>query len=346
MSKLTDLDATEPHAPAAPDAAIARVIAEVAMLGQKPIEHLTPEEARRQPTPTDGVKSVLRKDGKNPDDDMGVTTADTVIPTPHGNIEARIYQSAGGDEAKPIVVYWHGGGWVIADLDVYDASPRAIAKATGAIVVSCHYRQAPEHKFPAAHEDAWAAYQWVLANAPRFGGDASRVAVMGESAGGNLAANVAIMARDEGEPAPLAQILVYPVAGNDMNTLSYRENAAAKPLSKPMMEWFVRHVFDSPSQTADPRLNLIAADLTDLPPTTIIAAQIDPLRTEGQLLARRLEESGVEVDYHLYEGTVHEFFGMGLVSKDAAAAEAVAAAALRTAFGSENLLDKAKHALG
>lgn len=221
-----------------------------------------------------------------------------------------------------------------------------LAKEANAMVVSAEYRHGPEHKFPAAHEDAWAAYQWVLANAPRFGGDASRVAVMGESAGGNLAANVAIMARDEGEPAPLAQILVYPVAGNDMNTLSYRENAAAKPLSKPMMEWFVRHVFDSPSQTADPRLNLIAADLTDLPPTTIIAAQIDPLRTEGQLLARRLEESCVEVDYHLYEGTVHEFFGMGLVSKDAAAAEAVAAAALRTAFGSENLLDKAKHALG
>ena len=346
MSKLTDLDAAETHAPSAPDASIARVLAEVAMLGQKPIEHLTPEEARRQPTPTDGVRSLLRKDGKNPDDDMGVSTADTVIPTPHGNIEARIYQSAGGDEAKPIVVYWHGGGWVIADLDVYDASPRALAKATGAIFVSCHYRQAPEHKFPAAHEDAWAAYQWVIQNAARFGGDPSRVAVMGESAGGNLAANVAIMARDEGEPTPLAQILVYPIAGNDMNTLSYRENAAAKPLSKPMMEWFVSHVFDSPSRTSDPRINLIAADLNDLPPATIIAAQIDPLRTEGQLLARRLEEAGVEVDYYLYAGAVHEFFGMGLISKDAAAAEAVAAAALRKAFGEPTLLDKAKDALG
>lgn len=343
--KLTDLNAGEPRAPAAPDASIARVIAEVALLGQKPIEHLTPQEARQQPTPTDGVNSILKKDGKNPEDTMGVTTADISIPGADGNIEARVYQYGGGDEAKPVVVYWHGGGWVIADLDVYDATPRALAKATGAIFVSCHYRQAPEHKFPAAHDDAWAAYQWVVRNAASFGGDPSRIAVMGESAGGNLAINVAIMARDEGEAEPVHQVLVYPIAGNDMNSLSYRENAAAKPLSKPMMEWFVSHVFDSPSQTADPRINLAAANLADLPPATIIAAQIDPLRTEGQVLAQRLDEAGIEVDYHLYNGATHEFFGMGLISKDAKAAEAVVAAKLKAAFGTEGALDKLKNAI-
>ena len=345
MSKLTDLDRTEPHAPAAPDPAIGRVIAETAMLGQKPLETLSPQEARQQPLPADGVLSLLRKSGKEVPPELGVATKDFEIPGPAGAIKARLYGKADESDAKPVVVYFHGGGWVIADLDTYDSSPRGIARAADCIVVSCHYRQAPEHRFPAAHEDAWAAYQWVVKNAASFGGDPSRIAVMGESAGGNLAANVSIMARDEGEPAPLAQILVYPVAGNDTNTLSYRENAAAKPLSKPLMEWFIEHVFEDKSQTADPRINLVAADLADLPPTTIIAAQIDPLRTEGQLLARRLEEAGVEVGYHLWDGATHEFFGMGLVYKDAAAAETVAATALRKAFG-QGLLGKIAQALG
>ena len=333
MSKLNDLDTAEPQAPAAPDEAMARVLAETAMLGQKAIETLSPQEARQQPLPSDGVLSLLKKAGKDTPPELGVATKDFEIPGPGGAIQARLYGNADESDARPVVVYFHGGGWVIADLDTYDSSPRGIARAADCIVVSCHYRQAPEHKFPAAHEDAWAAYRWVVANAASIGGDPGRIAVMGESAGGNLAANVAIMARDEGEQAPLAQILVYPVAGNDTNTLSYRENAAAKPLSKPMMEWFIQHVFDDPAQAADPRINLVTANLHDLPPTTIIAAQIDPLRTEGQLLARRLEEAGVEVGYHLWDGATHEFFGMGLVYKDAAAAETVVAAALRKAFG-------------
>lgn len=345
MSKLTDLDATEVHAPAAPDAAIGRVLTEVALLGQKPIETLSPEEARRQPLPADGVLSLLKKAGKETPPELGVATKDFLIPGPAGEIQARLYGKQGDDDAKPVVVYWHGGGWVIADLDSYDSTPRAIARAADCIVVSCHYRQAPEHKFPAAHEDAWAAYRWVVANAATLGGDPARVAVMGESAGGNLAANVSILARDEGEQAPLAQILVYPVAGNDMETLSYRENAAAKPLSKPMMKWFVDHVFEDAAQAADPRINLVAANLADLPPTTIIAAQIDPLRTEGQLLARRLEEAGTEVGYHLWDGATHEFFGMGLVYQDAAAAEAVVGVALRKAFG-QGLIGKIARALG
>jgi len=346
MSNLTDLDAQQTHAPAAPDAAIGRVLAELALLGQKPIETLGPEEARRQPLPADGVLSLLKKAGKDTAPDLGVATKDFLIPGPAGEIQARLYGKAGDDDdRKPVVVYWHGGGWVIADLDDYDSTPRAIVRAADCIVVSCHYRQAPEHKFPAAHDDAWAAYQWVVANAASLGGDPARVAVMGESAGGNLAANVSILARDEGEQAPIAQILVYPVAGNDMETLSYRENAAAKPLSKPMMQWFVGHVFENEAQTADPRINLVAANLADLPPTTIIAAQIDPLRTEGQLLARRLEEAGTEVGYHLWDGATHEFFGMGLVYADAAAAEAVVGVALRKAFG-QGLIGKIARALG
>jgi len=329
-----------------PDPKMQQVLDEMAALGAKPFELLTPQEARQQPTPADAVKSLLAKDGKNPNDDLGVTTADIHIPGPGGSIEARVYQAGGGDEAKPVVVYWHGGGWVFADLDVYDSSPRAIAKATGAIVVSCHYRQAPEHKFPAAHEDAWAAYLWVVRNAQSFGGDATRIAVMGESAGGNLACNVSVLARDEGEVEPVHQVLIYPVAGNDTNSPSYQENEFAKPLSKAGMKWFVGHVFDSEAQTADPRINLVAAQLSDLPATTIVAADIDPLRSDAERLSQRLRDAGVEVDYESYEGVTHEFFGMGLWLKEAKAAEAHVAARLKTAFGTEGLVDKLKSAVG
>jgi acetyl esterase/lipase len=342
---MSMLDSNRPGVPGTPASDMQDVLNEMALLHIKPFENLSPQEARRQPSPTDAVKSLLRKDGKNPDDSMGVTTADIHIPGPAGTIEARVYAAGGDKDAKPVVVYWHGGGWVIADLDVYDPTPRALAKALGCIVVSCHYRQAPEHKFPAAHEDAWAAYQWVLRNASSFGGDPGRVAVMGESAGGNLAANVAIMARDEGEQEPLHQVLVYPIAGNDMNSPSYLENAAAKPLGKAGMAWFVGHVFDDPSQTADPRINLVAANLRDLPPTTIVAAEIDPLRSEGKLLADRLEAAGTEVDYSCHEGVTHEFFGMGLWVKDAKTAEAHVAARLKAAFGTEAVLDKLKNAV-
>lgn len=315
-----------------PDPSMQKVLDATQALGQKPIETLSPQEARRQPLPGDGAKVVMRERGLDPDDDLGVATKDFTIPGPGGDIQARLYGTQDDEEIRPIILYWHGGGWVIADLDSYDATPRALAKATGAIFVSCHYRQGPEHKFPAAHEDAWAAYQWVLDNAHTFGGDRQRVAVMGESAGGNLACNVAIRARDEGVLAPHAQVLVYPVAGNDMDNESYRENADAKPLSKALIQWMVGHYLNDMSEASDPRINLVAADLAGLPPTTIIAAEIDPLRTEGKLLADRLEAAGVEVGYSCYEGAAHEFFGMGLIVKDAAAAQSRVAMALKKAL--------------
>lgn len=288
-----------------------------------------PEQARRTPTPADGAKQVMRGRGLDPQDDLGIETRDISIPGPAGSIMARVYNRRGEDDAKPVVVYFHGGGWVIADLDVYDATPRALALASDCVFVSCHYRQAPEHKFPAAHEDAWAAWEWITRNARSLGGDGERFAVMGESAGGNMAAHVSIRARDEGAVQPDVQILVYPVAGNDMETESYRENANALPLNKPFMQWFVRHVFESEAQTADPRINLVAADLAGLPPTTIIAAEIDPLRSEGAMLAERLEVAGNDVLYKCYEGVAHEFFGMGLIVKDAAAAQGTVAFELK-----------------
>lgn len=322
--------------PAKADGPMQKVLDELASLGGKPIETVSPEEARQQPTPTDAVKSLLRKDGKDPSDDMGVKTSDITISGAAGPIQARIYKPHDHSEDKlhPVVVYFHGGGFVIADLDVYDGGPRGVSKMADVIVVSVHYRQAPEHHFPAAHDDALAAYRWVLENAQTFRGDPQKVAVMGESAGGNLAIGVSMMARDAGLPAPKHQVLVYPVAGVDMDNESYVENADAKPLNKPMMKWFVKHIFANEADAQDPRINIVEkANLSGLPSTTVICAEIDPLRTEGELLAEKLEQAGVDVRHKTFNGSTHEFFGMAAVVPDAAAAQTFAAHELKRAFG-------------
>ncbi|KQP48357.1 lipase [Brevundimonas sp. Leaf280] len=322
--------------PAKADGPMQKVLDELASLGGKPIETLSPEEARQQPTPTDAVKSLLRKDGKDPTDDMGVKTSDITIPGAAGPIQARIYKPHDHSEDKlhPVVVYFHGGGFVIADLDVYDGGPRGVSKMADVIVVSVHYRQAPEHHFPAAHDDALAAYRWVLENAQTFRGDPQKVAVMGESAGGNLAIGVSMMARDAGLPAPKHQVLVYPVSGVDMDNESYVENADAKPLNKPMMKWFVKHIFANEADAQDPRINIVEkANLSGLPSTTVICAEIDPLRTEGELLAEKLEQAGVDVRHKTFHGSTHEFFGMAAVVPDATAAQTFAAHELKRAFG-------------
>lgn len=320
--------------PARPDMAMQKVLDEYARLNPKPIETLSPEDARLQPTPADAVKRLLGSTRESDDPTLGVMTQDTTIPGASGPLQARVYRPKSDDpDVKPVVLYFHGGGFVIADVDVYDSSPRAIARFADCVVVSVHYRQAPEHKFPAAHDDAVAAWRWIIDNAASLKGDPDKIAIMGESAGGNLACATAIAARDEGLQAPCHMVLVYPLAGNDMETPSYIENATAKPLNKPMMEWFVKHTFNDLSETADPRINLVEADLIGLPGATVICAEIDPLRSDGELLAERLEQAGVEVRQKTFHGSTHEFFGMGLVVPDAAAAETFAAHELKRAFG-------------
>jgi acetyl esterase len=322
----------DPLAKADPD--MKQVLDAQASLQPKPIETLTPAEARKQPTPADGAKIVMNQEEIKPSDAAAITTKNITIAGPAGTIPARIYiPENAGTEPLPVVVYYHGGGFVLADLDTYDSTPRAIANQAKAIVVSSHYRQAPEHKFPAAHEDAFAAYQWVLQNASSFGGDPKRVAVMGESAGGNLAINVAMMARDQGVQMPVHQVLVYPLAGVDTNTPSYVANANARPLNKAEMEWFMQQALQDDQARQDPRLNVVEkANLTGLPPTTIITAEIDPLRSEGQALGRKLENAGVAVNSEDYKGVAHEFFGMGNVVADAKDAQSVVARDLQTAF--------------
>ena len=319
-------------APPAADAQMQAVLDQLTKLGGKPIETMLPEEARKQPSPADAVRALLESQGKPTTPEAVAKVVERTFPGPGGAVPIRVYIPA-GQGPFPVVLYIHGGGWVIADLDTYDASPRAIANAAKAIVVSTHYRQAPEHKFPAAHEDTLAAYEWVLANAAKFGGDPKRIALVGESAGGNMAANIAIAARDKKLQAPLHQVLVYPVANNDMNAPSYVENANAKPLNKAMMEWFVKHTFASPDQTADPRIALAKrTDLAGVAPATIVLAQIDPLRSDGDALAAALRAAGVPVTVQRYDGVTHEFFGMGAAVDKAKAAQQMVGEQLRKSF--------------
>jgi acetyl esterase len=305
---------------------------QLAALHPKPITELSAPAARQQPSPADAVKALLAKQGKSTAPTPVGNVVDRMIPGPGGQIPVRIYTPKGSGPF-PVVVYYHGGGWVIANLDTYDASPRAMVNMANAVVVSSHYRQGPEHKFPAAHQDAFAAYRWVLKNAKSLKGDTSKVAVMGESAGGNLAAAVSMMARDSSVQLPVYQVLVYPIAGSDLNTPSYRENATARPLNKSMMHWFFQKYLRSPADGQSPMIDLVHADLQGLPAATVITAQIDPLRSEGKELADRLKDAGVEVDYANYDGVTHEFFGMGGVVGEARQAEEQAAAGLKKGFG-------------
>ena len=311
---------------------MAVVIEKLGTLGGKPIETLDAKEARKQPTPTDAVKAVMAEHNMT----MPLPLCDTVgkdIPVSGGKTHIRIYTPKAGKAPFPVVVYYHGGGFVIADVDTYNGGAQGLCDLTGAIVVSVEYPKGPEHKFPAAHNVAFDAYQWILKNAASFNGNAAKIAVAGESAGGNLAANVSLMARDKKIMVPLYAVLVYPVANNDMNAESYNKYADAKPLNKAMMGWFVKNYLANEAQSADPRISLVKANLKGFPPTTIIGAEIDPLQTEGKLLADKLKAADVDTHYELYNGVTHEFFGMAAVVPQAKEAQELAAKKLKKALG-------------
>jgi acetyl esterase len=293
------------------EAHMQKVLDALKSLNGKPIETLSPLEARQQPTPADAVKKVLSDMGKSTAPEAGVTVKDMSVPVDGGSVPVHIYTPE-GKGPFPVMVYYHGGGFVIADTRTYDASPRALAKMAKAIMVAVDYRQAPEHKFPTAPNDAYAAYLWTTQHAAEFNGDPKRVAVGGESAGGNLATVVSMMARDKHAQMPLHELLVYPVVDNDMNNPSYQRNANAKPLNKPMMAWFFKHY---------------GAD-----PASPYALPMKATSLKGQAYADKLRKDGVKVDYKLYKGVTHEFFGMGAVVPEAKDAEQFAADGLKKAF--------------
>jgi acetyl esterase/lipase len=305
-------------------------------LEPKAIEKLSANEARQQPTIADAVKHLLQKQGRSTDPEVlvpGVTRKSITIPTRGGPLKALVYLPQGASNL-PGILYIHGGGWVIANAEVYDGGARGLAKQADAIVVSIDYRQAPEHKFPAAWEDCIDAWRWLSEHAAAIGADPSRLAIAGESAGGNMAVATAVEAKQLGLPAPRHVLAVYPVAQTgSLNTVSYLENAIAKPLNRPMIEWFLSHLLRSDEDKQDTRLDLVHADLRGLPPVTIINATIDPLRSDGEQLKDALEEAGVPVERKLYTGVSHEFFGAAAVVEKAQEAQAYAGARLRASLG-------------
>ena len=317
------------------DKDMAEVLATLSGLGGKPIESLTPAEARQQPTPTDAVMAVLKKHGKDTAPEKlvpGVRSVDSTIPGPAGALPIRTYTPE-GKGPFPVIVYYHGGGWVLADKNVYDGGARGLSKQSGAIVVSVDYRLAPEAKFPAQYDDSVAAYKWVAANAVSFNGDPKKLAVAGESAGGNLAVEVAIAAHAQKLEMPRGIVAVYPVVQlTDMATPSYQDASTAKPLNKAMMGWFGKQVFADPAQLSDPRVDLLKADLKGLPHVTLINARIDPLRSDGDLLADALKRAGVNVDHKVYDGVTHEFFGMAATAGNAKSAQGKAGDDLKHLF--------------
>ena len=329
--------APPPTTPATPVAKPAQdmqaVLDALARLGGKPIETLAPAEARRQPSAADAAKAVMAARGIPTVPDPSVTTQERAYGADPWQ-KARIYAPAGAPAggALPVIVYYHGGGWVIADLDTYDATPRMLAKQLNAIVVSVEYRHAPEAKFPAQHDDAAAAYAWTLKNAASWGGDPAVIALAGESAGGNLAVATAIHARDNGLTIPRHILSVYPIGNSDKMLPAKIANGNAKPLNSAMLDWFTYYVTRSPADAQDPRINLVGANLRGLPPVTIVNAQIDPLLSDGETLADALRRAGVSVEQRTFPGVTHEFFGMGQVVRGAYDANAYALARLRPAL--------------
>lgn len=320
--------------PATPDADMAEVLSVLASLKGKPIETLEPGEARDQPTPTDAVMQIIKDKKLEVDPHAGLKVSNSRFAD-MGDLRLRWYvpENATAESNLSIIVYFRGGGWVIADLDVYDASPAALARKTGAAVVSVDYPMAPEDKFPAAHDEAVEAYKYVLKNAKGWGYNPEKVAIVGESAGGNLAINTAIAARDQNLTKPVAVVAVYPVATTSLDTPSKKQYADAKPLNTPMMAWFVKQVVKSDADTQDKRLNLVAADLKGLPPVTVINAEIDPLKSDGEMIVAKLKEAGVDTTHQLYSGVTHEFFGMDAVVAKAKEAQDFAAAQIKKGFG-------------
>ncbi len=247
---------------------------------------------------------------------------------PAGPIPIRIY-SPNDDGGVGVIVFYHGGGWCIGDIETHDEVCRQLASQSGAAVVSPHYRLGPEARFPAAVDDCYAVLEWVGANKDRLGGANAKIAVSGDSAGGNLAAVMALMSRDQNGPVIASQLLVYPATDFRMGHQSLIDNGEGYLLTKESMDWFSANYLSSPDDALDWRASpLLAESLAGLPPALVITAEFDPLRDEGTAYASAMRAAGVDVTHTNYEGMVHVFFQLGpLVPKGAQAVSEVAAMA-------------------
>lgn len=289
------------------------------------IESLAPAEARAV------FDAMAKARGGTPAPIAGAE--DRGVPGPGGEVPVRIYrpETAG---TRPAVLYFHGGGHVLGNLDTHDVVARNLCGGSQAVVLSVDYRMGPEHRFPAAVEDAWAAYRWLQGAAPALGVDPSRIAVCGDSAGGNLAAVLALLARDAGETAIRLQALVYPVVDYGLAGDSYRRYAEGYGvLTRGAMQWFQRHYLRSVADADDWRASPARAEShAGLPPAVIVNAECDVLRDEGAGYAETLRAAGVAVDHREFPGMIHGFFGMTPAIDDAVAAQRYVADALRRAL--------------
>jgi acetyl esterase len=298
-----------------------QVLEQIAALGLPPNHLVSPAQAR--------VNMKARPRAAGPE---VAKLEDCLIPGPGADVLVRIYTPA-GQGPFPILVWFHGGGWVVGDLETADPTARHLTVGAGCVVVSVDYRLAPESKFPGPLDDCYAATTWAAQNAPRLHGRADRIAVGGDSAGGNLAAAVALMARDRGGPPLVFQLLVYPVTAWNFDTASYRGNADGYGLTRDGMRWFWDHYLRDPADASNPyAAPLVAQNLSALPSALVVTAEFDPLRDEGEAYARRLQAAGIPTRCSRYSGMIHGFFGMPAALDKARQAIAEAATALREAF--------------
>ena len=286
-----------------------------ASLGLPAFDRISPTEARRLYRETRGA---LRPPAP----------ALPVVRDLNVGVRLRLYRPADG--VLPALIYFHGGGWVVGDLDTHDVVCRQIAAQSASLVIAVDYRLAPEHRFPAAVDDAWSATTWIASQASALGIDAARIAVGGDSAGGGLAAAVTLLARDAGAPHVAFQVLVYPVTDLRAESESYATYAEGCMLTRSAMEWYIGQYAPDAASRRDWRGSpLLAESVRGVPPALIIAAECDPLVDEGRAYARRLEAAGVAVDYHCMSGMIHGFLTMGGKIDAANRAVATIAAALQ-----------------
>ena len=300
------------------------VMEQAAALGFPPSHTVSPEQAR--------TNNRARPRARGPE---VAKVIDRTVPGPETPIPVRIYtpEAAG---PFPVLVWFHGGGWVVGDLDSADATARHLTVGANCVVVSVDYRLAPETKFPGQAQDCLSATTWVAENAASLNIDPNKIAVGGDSAGGNLAAIVSLMARDQGGPALAFQLLVYPVTDRDFSTKSYVDNAEGFQLTRDGMIWYWTHYLQDDSDATNPyAVPMHSQDLTRLPPALVITAQYDPLRDEGEAYARRLEAAGVPTVCTRYDGMIHGFFGMSAAIDQGKQAVDQACQALQATFASQ-----------
>lgn len=299
---------------------------QMAALNAPPMDTLSPQVVR------EGYRQGLDAFSKTVLPDNIANVEDRMMPGAGGDLPLRVYTPR-GDGPFPILMYFHGGGWVIGDLDTHDVLCRDLASGVGCLVVAVDYRLAPEHPFPAAPDDCFAATRWAAEHADDLNGDPARLAVGGDSAGGNLATVTALQARDAGGPPLVFQLLVYPGTDMSMSAPSVEENAEGYGLGKRDMVWFGSHYLQDNGDRDNPLASPLAApSLKGLPPALVVTAEYDPLRDEGEAYGRKLQADGVLTTITRYDGMIHGFFTRAAVTDRSKDAIEEAAAALRGAF--------------